>query len=96
MTRYQRDLESCGAFWLELQALIASFEYDAQRDSILIDQIVIGVADNKTREKLLFDPQLTLAKAIDILRARETSSSIAEQMSAEVVNKLTLDCHCRC
>jgi hypothetical protein len=49
---------------LELQSLIASCEYDAQRDSILRDKIVIGVADNKTTEKLLFDPQLTLAKAV--------------------------------
>ena len=49
------------------------------------------MAHNKTREKLLFDPQLTLAKAIDILRACETSSSIAEQMSAEAINRLTLD-----
>jgi hypothetical protein len=76
---------------LELQSLIATCEYDAQRESILRDQIVIGVADNKTREKLLFDPQLTLAKAIDILRACETSSSIAEQMSTEAINRLTLD-----
>ena len=71
--------------------MIATCEYDTQRDSILRDQIVIGVADNKTREKLLFDPQLTLAKAIDILRACETSSSTAELMSAEAINRLTLD-----
>ena len=91
LTRHQRDGESCETFLLELQSLIATCEYDAQRDSILRDQIVIGVADNKTREKLLFDPQLTLAKAIDILRACETSSSIAGQMSAEAIDRLTLD-----
>ncbi len=53
---------------MELQSLIATCEYDAQLDFILRVQIVIGVADNKTREKLLFDPQLTLDKAVDILR----------------------------
>jgi hypothetical protein len=49
------------------------------------------VADVKTREKLLFDPQLTLVKAVEIIRACETSSSIAEKMSAGVVNRLTLE-----
>lgn len=75
---------------MKLQSLIATCEYDAQSDSILRDQIVIDVADNKTREKL-FDPQLTLTKVFDILRACKTSSLIAEQMSAETVNRLTLD-----
>lgn len=54
----QREGESCESF-LELQSLIATCEYDTQRDCILHDQI-ISVADIKTREKLLFDPQLTL------------------------------------
>jgi hypothetical protein len=71
--------------------LVGTSVFDRQRDSILRDQIVIGVADKKTREKLLFDPQLSLAKAIDLLRACETSSSIAEPMSAEAMNRLTLN-----
>jgi hypothetical protein len=54
----QREGESCESF-LELQSLIATCEYDTQRDCILHDQI-ISVADIKTRDKLLFDPQLTL------------------------------------
>ena len=49
------------------------------------------MANVKTREKLLFDPQLTLGKAVEIIRACETSSSIAEKMSAEAVNRLTLE-----
>jgi hypothetical protein len=56
LTRHQREGESCESFLLELQSLIATCEYDTQRDSILRDQIVIGVSDIKTREKLLFDP----------------------------------------
>jgi hypothetical protein len=64
----------------ELQSLMATCEYDVQRDSIPHNQIFIVVADNTAREKLLFDPQLTLAKAIVILRACETSSWITKQM----------------
>ena len=64
LTRHQREGESCQSFLLELQFLVATCEYDTQRDSIRRDQIVIGVADMKTREMLLFDPQLSLNKAI--------------------------------
>ena len=88
LTRHQRPGESCETFLLEIQSLIATCDYSIQRDSILRDQIVIGVADNKTREKLLFDPQLTLAKAIDILRACEASSLLADQMNSEAVHRL--------
>ena len=48
LTRHQRPGESCETFLLELQSLIATCDYSIQRDSILRDQIVIGVADNKT------------------------------------------------
>lgn len=49
----------------------------------------MGVADSKTREKLLFDTQLTLDKAIEILRAGETSSAITEKKPTEYVTLLS-------
>jgi hypothetical protein len=58
---HQLEGESCETFLL-----------DTQRDSILRDQIGIDVAYVKTREKLLFYPQLTLNKAVEIVRACET------------------------
>ena len=91
LTRHQRQDESCDSFLLDLQSLISSCEYSTQRDSILRDQIVIGVADNKTREKLLFDTDLTLKKAIDMVRACEASTTLADQMNAEAVNRLSID-----
>ncbi|KAK4013936.1 hypothetical protein OUZ56_026484 [Daphnia magna] len=73
------------------RSLIATCEYDAQRDSILRDQIVIGFADVKTHEILLFDPQLTLKTAIEIFRACESSSAIADKMTSEAIKRLTLE-----
>jgi hypothetical protein len=64
LTRHQRDGESCGAFLLELQSLIASCEYDAQRDSILRDKIVIGVADNKQQKSYCSIPSLLWPKQL--------------------------------
>ncbi|KAK4024308.1 hypothetical protein OUZ56_009691 [Daphnia magna] len=73
---------------INVRSLIAMFEYDKQRDLLLRDQIVIDVADNK---KLLFNPQLTLEKAVEIVRAYETSSAKAEKMATESVNRLTME-----
>lgn len=39
----------------------------------------------------MFYPQLTLVKAVENIRACETSSSIAVKMSAEAVNRLTVE-----
>ena len=69
LTRHQREGESCESFLLEFQSLIETCKYNTQRDSILRDQIVFGMADVKTREKLLFDPQLTLVKAVKIIKS---------------------------
>jgi len=52
LTRQHREGESCRFCWSFSPSSPAS-EYDTQRDAILRDQIVIGVADVKTREKLL-------------------------------------------
>ncbi len=85
-TRRQNPGESCDAFLLELQSLIATCDFGTQRDSILRDFLTIGVADNKTREKMLYEPLLTLEKAIEIMRACETSTLLADQMKTEAVN----------
>ena len=90
-TRHQRSDESSKSFILALQSLIASFEFENQGDSILRDQIVSGVANSSTREKLLYDPQPTLQKAIDILYGYEVSASVANQMSAEAVHRLVAE-----
>ena len=42
-------------------------------DDILSDRIVFGIADAKVRERLLHEPELSLAKMLDICRASEMS-----------------------
>ncbi len=51
--RYQSPGESCESWLLELRGLVRSCGYDTQTESVLRDQLVIGVADPGTQEKLL-------------------------------------------
>lgn len=46
----------------------SKFEYSTQGDSILRDESVLRIGDSGFREKLLLDHELTLAKAMEILR----------------------------
>ena len=44
-------------------------------DDLLRDRIIFGIADNKVRERLLREPELNLAKTLDICRASEMSQA---------------------
>lgn len=60
------------------------------KHSVLRDQIVLGVASDLVREKLLYENGLTLPSACSIVRACESSSSQLNQIStrSESVNAL--------
>lgn len=90
LTRHQQEEgESCKVFILEFQSLVATCEYATWRKLILRDQVSMGVADNNPREKQLFDTKFTLDRSIEIYRACETSSVIAEKLVTESVNQLS-------
>ena len=42
-------------------------------DDLLRDRIIFGIADNKVRERLLREPELSLSKTLDICHASEMS-----------------------
>ena len=44
-------------------------------DDILRDRIIFSIADNKVRERLLREPELSLTKTLDICRASEMSQA---------------------
>ncbi|XP_045023117.1 uncharacterized protein K02A2.6-like isoform X3 [Daphnia magna] len=58
-----------------------NFGTPAVIDSVLRDQIVFGVASEHVREKLLFETDLKLAGACNIVRACESASSKLTQMA---------------
>lgn len=82
VSRRQAVDEPFDKFLLALKGLISSCNYDTQRDSLLRDQIVVGIIDNDTREQLLSQSTLDLKKAVEICRARESARKHAVRMQS--------------
>lgn len=94
LSRHQGQNESCETWMVELRGLMKNCDYGDKADSILRDQLVMGVADPSTREKMLFEKDLKLDGAIKNLRACESSRAQLERMrsaesSAAVVHRLS-------
>jgi len=49
------------------------YDFGAIKDSLIRDQIVVGINDPKLRERLLRETDLTLEKAIKLCRITEQS-----------------------
>jgi hypothetical protein len=76
LKRHQLTGETLDTWFIELKSLIQSCGYPANAvESVLRDQLVLGVADPLVREKLLYENDLKLAKACNIIRACEASKS---------------------
>lgn len=73
--RKQEPGESISAYVTELRVIAKNCAHDEiTPDEILRDRLVLGVRDEKVRERLLRVNDLTLSKAIDICKAAEQTS----------------------
>ena len=58
-------------------------EFGTMKNSLIKDRIVLGINNTKTRERLLRVPDLTLEKALDVVRSAEaTEMQMKELMTA--------------
>ncbi|XP_045032697.1 uncharacterized protein K02A2.6-like [Daphnia magna] len=80
---HQLPGESFDSWIVCLRGMAKGYNYGASVESVLRDQVVLGVADSQTREKLLFEKTLDLAKACDIVRPFEASCAQLTQMSSD-------------
>ena len=69
------------AFLLDLRNKAKTCEFGTLQDSLIKDRIVCGIDDKSIRERLLRDNDLTLEKAIDIVRAAETSKNQVQKLN---------------
>ena len=65
-------------------------EFKDLKDSLIRNRIVSGIQCDKTRSRLLREPDLTLQKAIDICRANETTSQMKSFASDQADNLPTI------
>ncbi|KAK9746914.1 hypothetical protein QE152_g5742 [Popillia japonica] len=83
--------ETFDQFVTALKQLANSCEFK-ERDTMILDRIVIGIIDTKMQEKLLQEPKLSLDQAISICRAMESSSVQQKEITREVkTNLVTVD-----
>ena len=56
-----------------LRELSETSEFSTLKNSVIKDRIVLGISDTKTRERLLRISDLTLGKAIDVVRSADAT-----------------------
>ena len=71
MSRKQKVGESITDYIVALRNLVKNCDYGPLSDSLVRDAIVLGVRNNKTREALLKENDLSLDTCINIVRANE-------------------------
>eukprot|EP00112_Aurelia_sp_Birch-Aquarium-sp1_P010211 Seg2191.1 transcript_id=Seg2191.1/GoldUCD/mRNA.D3Y31 product="hypothetical protein" protein_id=Seg2191.1/GoldUCD/D3Y31 len=79
-SRSQNESETIISNVTELRNLAASCESADFRDSLIRDRVVLGIRDQAMRERLLRVEDLTLERAISMIRSAE----ITRQQTAEI------------
>lgn len=74
----QKDGESFSEFLTRLNLRISSYEYEKQdattlKDQLVRDQLIVGLFDKNNQERLLREVDITLEKAIKLVKAWEES-----------------------
>ena len=78
-THNQHDGQPFLEFVTELKTLSDECEFTTLRDSLIKDMIICGICDNKLRERMLNETDITLEKAIKIgIAAEETKRHIKQ------------------
>ena len=69
----QLEGQTVDVYLTQLKTLASSCEFGEQEDSLIRDRIVLGLHDKSLQDRLLREPQLSLQKATDFVRASEAS-----------------------
>lgn len=72
-SRSQHADESVDQFTTELRLIANDCEFEELKDSLIRDRIICGTRDEKVRERLLQEEDISLSKAIDLARSMEVS-----------------------
>lgn len=77
-TRNQQANESFDEYLLVLKAISSNCEFGAMKDELVKDRIVCGILDQKIRNRLLTEAELTLNRAIEICKGFEQNEIHAQ------------------
>ena len=82
-SRAQESGESIDQYVTILRKLCETCDFGTLKNSLIKDRIVLGVNNTKTRERLLRVPDLTLEKALDVVRSAEATEMQMKQLDSD-------------
>ena len=82
-SRVQGVLKTADQFITDLKLLSMNCEYGELREEMICDQLVVGVYLEEVKEKLLQQPDLTIQKATEIIKATEGSKQHVKTIGSE-------------
>ena len=88
-TRNQREDETIDQYVTDLKKKAQTCEFRDLKDSLICDRIVCGIRSDKSRSRLLKEPDLTLQKAIDICRANEATTKQMKSFAHTTTDEMT-------
>lgn len=81
------DLITIEKYVTELRQKSKDCEFGASENDMIRDKIVFSLNDQRLKERLLREPNLTLERVIDICRAAETAKAQIQAMSSTMQEK---------
>ena len=81
--RAQESGESIDLYVTILRELCETCKFGTLKNSLIKDRIVLGVNNTKTRERLLRVPDLTLQKALDVVRSAEATDMQMKELDSD-------------
>ena len=82
-SRAQESGETIDQYVTVLRKLSETCEFGTLRNSLIKDRIVLGVSNCKTRERLLRVQELTLEKALDVVRSAEMTEKQLQELESD-------------
>ena len=70
----------------DLRTIAVDCEFEEQEDLMIRDKLVFGICDTRVKERMLRESDLTLQKALDIVRAAESTKAQMKEMSREATS----------
>ncbi|GBN38205.1 Transposon Ty3-G Gag-Pol polyprotein [Araneus ventricosus] len=81
----QKEGQAIECYVTQLKTLASTCEFEEQENGLIRDRIVLGIRDSGLKELLLRESGLGLEKAVEIVRAAETSREQIRSMKEETV-----------
>ena len=72
-SRAQESGKTIGQYVIVSRKLSETCEFSTLKNSVIKDRIILGISDTETRERLLRISDLTLEKAIDVVRSADAT-----------------------